>query len=619
MQEENTLEVDISLEEKDNFHGRVFTLQDVFANDYYAESTTDTKCTDQDQECDETNQWNNTLLLASKTKAGSPEKCICLWRQNPQEETAGSEYCPVMNIKNNIWREGRNINSGNESYSWCVEINKQGNDDDDKAEPVLCEGQTNFSLGVDEEGFEPITSQQQCQDYMERNYPETEFTTYHETKDKVECKGYKSSDQPTLANVDPTTGWSTLSGYHKKAGIATMIGKTSSFKDDQTFARADSCTDGGSISWKRYHEGASKHAEIPAGWPGSCDNGALFDGNRENLGIITGTCKYPEDTIPTREQAQYLSKKLETSSHLKLVTNYCFSPETDPANIHAQYDSIPKALSSNVDDRDLCTKLGKHSPEIYDQAAINYCTDVYDRYKDVTGFDFSRTGCQCIIDTKVNPDPALISIVTSLETHPSCVWKPCLIAAGGDQLAPVVNNLDSISSAYGSTTDHCPPLPTCSNILAVTDDSQQIDSGFNQSVQCDHVGGDSECQDNVDCPGDAICNTLGLCIDNCANVECETGWSCNESTGQCQLQTDRGAGYSGNENQGGDEPNGTGGGISTTIIIIIIVGVVLILGGLIIFWLRKKKNQKAAIAEEGTSPSVVEPGGGAAYRPRRIY
>ncbi len=634
----------IEINVSEDLHGRVWDLQSVFANDYYAESDGGSSSTgdcQEGQQCKGENQWNNTLILASKTKAGNPDKCVCLWKQDNQEQKAGSEYCPVMNIPQmdiGGWRESRKIDSDSDRFTWCVATNKQGNGEDGKDgkdgedESLLCDRQTKFSLGVDEEGFEPITSQQQCQAYMEKNYPETEFTTYHETEDKVQCKGYTRNDKPTLKNIDPDTGWSTLgyenfqadghnlhpdpvssyrpgqSGYQQKAGDATEV---TLHNGSSSFVRANNCTDGASVSWKRNFKD-----EKPSGWPGSCAT-ALFDGTREDDQVINAKCQYPNGTIPTQKQAKYLSNTLDEPGHQALVTNYCFSPETNPANILPQYDSIPKALSSNVDDRDLCAELGKHSPVIYDQAAINYCTDVYDRYKDVKGFDFSKTGCQCIIDTKVNPDPGLISIVTSLETHPSCVWKPCLIATGGDQLAPVVNNLDSISSAYGSTTDQCPPLPTCSNILTVTDDSQQIDSGFNQNVQCDHVGGASECQENVDCPGDAICNTLGLCIDNCTNVECETGWICNTSTGQCQLQTDRDSGYSGSENEepsgGGAEPTGTG--ISTTVIIIIIVVVVLILGGLIIFWLRKKKNQKVA------SQSVIasSPPQGGAYRSRRIY
>jgi len=546
-----------------DFHGDVWSLTSVYDNDYYMENNTgsgETHCTDKSQECNSISQWNDTLIGASKTSDGSHEKCVCLWKQNAMEKKGGSKYCPSMYQKDGHWVADQYVDPS-EDYTWCIQ-------EDGK----LCSGQPTAGLPADN----PITNTSKCKAYMEKNYPETVYTTFRKTDGVAECKGYTGSPRK-LVRAAEKGKWETMKTYKKQPGIATKVQKNNIYK------RADGCTSGGQGGvWKRGSTSSGDAHIQPSGWPGSCPS--FFDGTRESNLALVAECEYPKGTVPTRAQAQKLVNAAKDDKALdgtaQFLSNYCFRPITAKSRMPSGMVSAPTAMSTNTADKNICKDFKQLYQTEYDTGAEKYCQAVYDRYKDVTGFDFSTTGCQCLIDAVINPNPGLQSVVTTLQTAPSCVWEPCLNT--GKQLLPIEGNLQDVNDS-GIWQTNCPELPSCSNIVNIGGGTgSQVDqSEFNQQINC-NIGSESECHNNNDCNEDQSCNSIGSCVTSCANVNCTSGKVCNPESGFCVPEGSPLLDGSGSSTAAG------GGKSNAMLIIIIIVSIIVLgLGGLGIWWWMK--------------------------------
>jgi len=560
-----------------NFHGEVWNLRTVYENDYYSESITgsETYCYDKEEACDGDGQWNGTTINASKQQDGSPDKCVCLWKQNEMEETAGSKYCPTMFQKDGTWVVDTYVNRLTD-YTWCIQ-------EDGK----LCSRQTasEWSLPPDK----PITSTSECKAYMEKNYPDTVYTTFRTTDSGAECKGFTKGDNAIVNPISTPTqqneSWRTMSTYKLKPGIATKVETPKPRKTNGIYKRWDGCTSGGKGGvWKR---GTTDDIK-PSAWPGSCWR--FFDGTREDKPLIEADCQYPSGTIPTRTQAAALvtgakgdPSNEQNKGTAQLLTNYCFQPIPTSQDIPSRLVSAPRTLSTNAGDKNICKDYKSLYPNEYDTGAETYCRSVHERYKDVPGFDFGTTGCQCWIDATISPNPGLESVLTShLGPPPSCVWKACLPT--GNQIIPIENNgQDQNNAGVWNTT--CPDIPSCSNLINIGEgglgggEGSAVDrTTFNQQISC-NIGEDG-CKKNSDCKKQESCNDdIGLCVPACRKtnfpwtklVKCKSGEGCAPESGLCV-----------------PKDHLPGGENSMLIIIIVVVSVIVLgLGGLGIWWWMK--------------------------------
>ena len=563
------------------FHGKVWTLKTALENNYFAESSTDEaggRCNEKtDMGCTKSNQWKDSLIGRAKTEfqGDKPDLCVCLLKQTQEQKDAiGSKYCPEMLTKETQWEEDRKINPTNFTYNWCVQ-----------SDGKKCQYQRNASLSPDG----PINSRNKCEDYMRTKYPETDYTTFRYLSNEVdECKGYVKTDGPEEVNADPGTSWYTLATYKEKGGVATAIDSKNWYVSDELcpngcqFAPADDCAF--DENWRRTWRNKlpltpsqGTAAKNPSGSPKNCSK---FDNITQQKFAFETTCDYSGSAIPIEiEHAQQLNLSLtqnvndsnKINGDEKFLRNFCFQPETDPDNFPSRgknlpFISIPKALSINNEEKGICSNLRTNDPKAYDAKAREYCNNIYKKYKDIEGFDFSTTGCQCFIDTKINIDENLENVTAGLQTFPHCVWKSC--RESGDQLVPV-----------GGNTEHeCTGIPDCSNVVLIAGkDNILVDVKFEQNIQCSREGKDNECNSNDQC-GTGSCNSFGLCVGSCDDVSCDPGFSCNPGTGTCVP----------------DSPDLNSGGSSYSNIPIIIgsiaaaVLVLLIIG--LVWWYKKRKK-----------------------------
>ena len=437
-----------------DFHGEVWSLNSVLDHNYYSLSNENNSCKSHGEEgCTKDNQWGKTLVASSKSANEMPDLCVCLLKQTEVDENIGSKYCPEMFIENDHWEVDTTIEPGR--YYWCIQSNGEE-----------CEQGQQIPYVTPDDS---IDTKEECRDYMRKNYPETDFTTFHPLENGVmECKGYVNSDDPKEINAEPGRGWYTLPS-HKKRGEATAINMVD-WNGNKSYIEADECstsTDFHSNGRKHYWKNSST-TQLHAGSPADCSKFRIYG----NEPMFEANCKYPGNAIPTREAAKALiddSKGIQNAP--QFLANYCFQSETE--NKSSQYDTAPRALTIlNLDDKDICTRFREEFPNEYDSAAHQYCQKIYDIHKNDPSFDYTKTGCQCFIDTKINISTKLERVTTALQASPHCVWAPC--DEKGDQLVPVI----------GVTDREC-PADVCSNIVTILSEADIENVEFVQNIMCD--------------------------------------------------------------------------------------------------------------------------------------
>jgi hypothetical protein len=209
------------------------------------------------------------------------------------------------------------------------------------------------------------------------------------------------------------------------------------------------------------------------------------------------TCSYPYDVIPFDYQAEKMAKNIGSGNNEQFLANYCFSDEEDK-NKCFPFTSCPKAISR----RDICDKLGQYNKDLYDQRAIAYCRDIYNKNKSNPNFNIDATGCRCLVDATINRDPGLDKIMTipSLASPVHCIWGPCV---------PTSANLNS----FKDLSKTCPTV-SCLSLINVGGDAAIDKSQFIQ---------------NLTCSGETKCN-------------CRPGETCDDKTGICSCSSDTACG-----------------------------------------------------------------------------
>jgi hypothetical protein len=225
------------------------------------------------------------------------------------------------------------------------------------------------------------------------------------------------------------------------------------------------------------------------------------------------TCQYPADAIPTDDQAEILVQNVGNKDNRKLLANYCFSPEQQTLKCPPPLTSCPKAISRS----DICNKFGQADKNLYDQRAFAYCLNLYNQNKGKPDFDISKTGCKCIKDQKIDPDPGLTAILTvpGLAGGAHCVWGPCV---------PSSPNLNT----YSDRDRSCPAV-SCLNLINVGGQASIDKSQFIQNLNC--TG--SKCNCN---PGEVCNETTGTCSSKrcTGDQDCIAGQQvCRMSDGVC--------------------------------------------------------------------------------------
>ena len=306
-------------------------------------------------------------------------------------------------------------------------------------------------------------------------------------------------------------------------------------------------------------------------------------GNK-HVDVLNTSCTYPNDAMPNYVQALELLK-LPYSERKQLLLNYCFSAEEDLALIPPGLDSAPKALSLqsidslDLSSRDICQQAfegTKDSREAFDERATNYCQKLYKARGNDSSFDYTRTGCQCILD-QINVDTPNGGGLRVIQTTPflsghgaHCSWLPCL-----DE------NEDNLNTFADKALD-CAETPECLNLIIAADDADLDAGNFIQNANCDG----SKCP--PECPEGEVCDDdVGVCHPDCFVTGCESTRKCNPETGICESVPATPEGP-----QGPVVPQGPAANFnSTTIIIISIVGaIVLILIIIGVIWLVRRKK-----------------------------
>ncbi|AYV81911.1 MAG: hypothetical protein Harvfovirus77_3 [Harvfovirus sp.] len=210
--------------------------------------------------------------------------------------------------------------------------------------------------------------------------------------------------------------------------------------------------------------------------------------NNNQVPVIS--CLYPEDAIPTDEQAQKMAENLNDADNRRFLANYCFSPEPNSINCPAPLTSCPRAISKSA----ICNQFGEANKKLYDQRAVDYCLDIYNKNKGNPQFNIASTGCKCIKDQKINPDPGLGAILTTIGLGGGgahCIWGPCV---------PTSPNLNT----YSDRDTACPTV-SCLNLINVGGAASVDKSQFIQNLNC---GSQSKCS-------------------------CQPGQVCDEKTATC--------------------------------------------------------------------------------------
>ena len=350
-------------------------------------------------------------------------------------------------------------------------------------------------------------------------------------------------------------------------------------KKNDIYRSWDGCTSGGEGGvWKR----GTTDSNEPSAWPGSCWRFFKEDEDpypTPNAPLINATCQYPSGTIPRRNQAAVLASAAQGTSGTQragtaqLLTNYCFQPIQDSDHLPSGMISAPKTLSTHTRDKDICKKYKHIFPSEYDTGAEEYCTSVYDRHKDDTGFDFRTTGCQCWVDSRINPPAGLETVLAShFGIPPSCIWQPCLPSS--NQILPIGQNGQKVNED-GIWRTECPNIPTCSNLFTLT---EAVGSEIDQSIFSQPINCSDPCHRNSDCEDNQSCNTNGMCVTSCKNVECKSGEVCSDDSGLCVPA---------------GEAAKTKTKTTTKTMWIIIVVVLVVVGGLggLIWWVMTPKRQ----------------------------
>jgi hypothetical protein len=207
-------------------------------------------------------------------------------------------------------------------------------------------------------------------------------------------------------------------------------------------------------------------------------------------------CVYPSNAIPTDDQAKIFSDSLDntiTSDEKQLLFNYCFAPSTSTRCLSG-LSTCPKALS--FDGQATCIKLRNKYPLEYDEKSLEYCTNFYNNNKNNSSA-LKTSGCQCLIDTTINPNQTLQNLTTipGLENTAKCVWFPC-----GD-LQP--QNF-TLSKDRNST---CNKNIKCLNLINLGGNVVNDQGVLSQNIQC----GQTDC--SAPCASDEVCDKIyGKCI-----------------------------------------------------------------------------------------------------------
>ena len=264
-----------------------------------------------------------------------------------------------------------------------------------------------------------------------------------------------------------------------------------------------------------------------------------------------------------------------------LLLNYCFSPETNKKQLQRGLDVAPKALSEARNaiekaPRDICTEFfsqTKARKDMYDARAQRYCNDVLAANRDNPTFDYTRTGCQCILDQSAETDheqygPALNAIrdQLGLDQGAWCIWSSCPRPGRDTDF-----NLNTFADK-DVNDGKCIDTPSCLSLIVIADSTLGDYSNIVQNTNC---SGDKcpECEDGLVC--DEGGNTNYECVTNCEISGCSSELIC-DTDGVCKLPKPEPS-----------KPNESKTN-STIIIIVIVVAVsLIILGGLGLWWIKK--------------------------------
>lgn len=196
--------------------------------------------------------------------------------------------------------------------------------------------------------------------------------------------------------------------------------------------------------------------------PPSCDSfRGFYSGINSSPNVM---CEYPSDAIPNNNQIDEITRNIDQQDNQYFVKNYCFTKETQ--DCPTAFTSCPKALTSSGSSN--CKSLYEKYPNTWDTGSVDYCQKLYNSSNGIG--DFSKTGCQCIIDTIINPSSSLQKVLTA-GNNPHCTWKPCQ--------SETSNNL----TLYKNDTTQC-NSPKCSDVSNITGKDAFNDSIFSQNIVC---------------------------------------------------------------------------------------------------------------------------------------
>ncbi len=259
-----------------------------------------------------------------------------------------------------------------------------------------------------------------------------------------------------------------------------------------------------------------------------------------------------------------------------LLLNYCFSPETNKKQLQRGLDVAPKALSEARNaiekaPRDICTVFFSKTQarkDMYDARARRYCNDVLAANRDNPTFDYTRTGCQCILDQSAETDheqygPGLNAIrdLPGLDQGAWCIWNSC----------PGNRESDFNLNLFADKDKDCIERPSCLSLLVITD-SNIVYANIIQNTNC--TGAKCpECEDGLVC--DEGGNTNYECVANCRDTGCSSELIC-DTDGVCKLPKPEPS-----------KPNESKTNSTIIIIVIVVVVSLIILGGLGLWWIKK--------------------------------
>lgn len=214
------------------------------------------------------------------------------------------------------------------------------------------------------------------------------------------------------------------------------------------------------------------------------------------------TCSYPDNAIPSYEQAVSLyGAGLFTPSEDEkaLLYNYCFTKATDSTKCMSPLTNCPNAFSndgSSVKNKVICDTLKKLEPQVYEDRMLAYCSDLYNKNKDNPDLSIlQKSGCQCLIDTTIKPDPVLSPLMTNvaLGKPAHCIWQPCLSTSGNYVLK------DDLSKTCASNI-------SCLNLVEISGNAS-VGGTINQNLSCQKASCNPPCKTDQKCD-----EAKGVCI-----------------------------------------------------------------------------------------------------------